>query len=93
MREYEEAMAAPLPQDLKSRFRRRFFGYKHCFAPDAPGHFKDALHTTVCCGFDWKDRFKILLSGKVVVKTVTVTENAVGDSVTSSLAFPVAEFN
>jgi hypothetical protein len=76
------------PLTRRQKFIYRWFPSQHCFAPEAPVHYKDALHIEVDCRFSFIDRLRILVCGRVVVKTVTVTENTVGNSVTSSLAYP-----
>lgn len=80
--------SAMSPLTRRKKFIREWFPAQHCFAPEAPVNYKDAVHIEVDCRFSFVDRLRILICGRVVVKTVTITENTVGNSVTSSVAYP-----
>lgn len=76
--------SAPDPRSWFQKLRDRAFPAKHCLAPDAPSGFKDCIHGHAVTRFSWLDRMRVLLSGVVVTSWVTVTENEIGQSVTSA---------
>lgn len=57
--------------------------------PEAPASYMDCLLIKTCIQFSWTDRIRILFTGKAQVDTKTVTENTIGNHVTSSTAYPV----
>lgn len=68
----------------RDRVRRRLFPRKHCFAPEAPGRFKDCITIHTVCVLCFWDRLRILATGRLEVTTRTATENEIGEHVTAS---------
>lgn len=75
------------PWTWKDRLRARLFPMQHCFAPEAPGRFKDCISVQTITVMSWADRLRLLFTGVVVTHTRTVTENEVGDSKTASVCY------
>ncbi len=71
----------------RDKLRAKLFPVKHCFAPEAPGFYKDCItiHTTTV--LSWTDRLRVLLTGVICTHTRTVTENEVGDSMTNAVLY------
>lgn len=74
---------------LDHYLRSRLFPYQHCELPEAPANWPDVVHVTTIASLSFVDRLRVLASGQLRVDTRTVTENVVGDSRTSSVAFPI----
>jgi hypothetical protein len=49
---------------------------------------KDVFVCRTQCSFSWADRLRILLTGRLMVETRTVTENEIGQHLTNSIAYP-----
>ena len=76
------------PWTWRERLRYRLFPNLHCDLPPAPATHLDCLHVTTVVHLSVIDRLRVLASGKLTVQTRTVTENIVGNAVTSSVAYP-----
>lgn len=76
--------SAPYPRTRFQKFRDKLFPSKHCFAPEAPGEFKDCIHGHAITKLSWTDRLRVLLTGVVVTSWRTVTENEVGRAVSAA---------
>lgn len=72
------------PRTRWQKIKNRLFPAKHCFAPDAPSEFKDCIHGHAVTRFTWADRFRVLLTGIVVTRWRTVTENEVGHTISAA---------
>ena len=70
----------------RDRLRWRLFPGGIPELPEAPAAYRDVLHCDTECYFGWRDRLRILVSGRVMVMTRTVTENMIGGCVTASIA-------
>lgn len=66
---------------LQQRIMRRLFPIKHCFAPDAPSHYKDCINQTTVSKLSFIERLRVLVTGIIVVHSRIVTENEVGNTV------------
>jgi len=86
-----EAMCAPDNRTRFEKIRDKLFPYKPCPLPDAPVHFADCIHQEIDCYFNFADRLKILLSGRVKVLSKIVTENSAGQTIASAESFPRAK--
>lgn len=71
----------------RDRLRSRLFPIQHCFAPEAPAHFKDCVTVRSVTYLSWIERLKLLWTGVVVTHSRTVTENEVGDSCTAAKCY------
>lgn len=76
------------PWTWRERLRFKLMPSQPCMTPEAPARFEDCLVMKTVVSFSWLDRFRILLTGCVVVQSKTVTEFRIGDNVTSSAAYP-----
>lgn len=72
------------PRTWRDKLRSKLFPARHCFAPEAPSHFKDCVTVRAVSTMSWIDRLRILWTGIVVTHVRTVTENEVGDSRTAA---------
>lgn len=84
----QELFAAPT---WRERLRWKLFPTQWCQLPEltADGCIpRDVLECTTTVHLDWLDRLRVLLRGKVVVKTRTVTEHQIGANVTTSVGYP-----
>lgn len=72
----------------RDRLRFKLLPSRHCSLPEAPAAYKDVLECRTFVGLSWPDRVRVLLTGVLVVHTRTVTENTIGEHVTSSVAYP-----
>lgn len=80
------------PWGWRERLRYKLFPSRFVPLPEAPAHFKDVLECQTCSVLDWLDRLRVLVTGKIVVKTRTVTEHTIGQSVTSSVCYVPLSF-
>jgi hypothetical protein len=71
----------------------RLFPAKYVDLPDAPSEFKDVLHVNSRWTLDWKDRIRVLLSGRVETRVKVVCENEVGATVSRSEYWAVNPFS
>jgi hypothetical protein len=71
----------------KQSLMNRMFPHRHCELPEAPFDSRDVLFCNVVTRLSWLDRVRVLISGTLVVKSVIVTENEVGDSKAASVCF------
>lgn len=76
--------AADAPWTWRRRLRARLFPVKHCFAPEAPVHFKDCINMTAVTKLSLADRLRCLLTGVVVQHSRIVTEHEVGNTISAS---------
>ncbi len=80
---------ASRPVTLKDRIRWRLYPANHCDLPEAPPKYKDVLVCRTGVQLSMLDRLRILVSGKLMVETRTVTENEIGAHITGSVAYPL----
>lgn len=71
-----------------SKIKRFFFPFTHCEYPEPEENnhsdYKGFFRTETTCYIDWKDRIKILFTGKILVTVKTVTEHEVGKSISTA---------
>ena len=67
----------------------RLYPSQHCELPAAPATHQDVLFTNVLVVLPFVDRLRVLISGKLAVRTKTVTENTVGNCVSSTVSYPL----
>lgn len=89
MEEKDNCYYADSPWTWREKLRYRLYPSMPCPLPSAPAAFADCVVVTTHVGLDWLDRLRVLVSGKLKVETRTVTENVVGGTVSSSVAYPV----
>lgn len=78
------------PVTWRDRLRWKFFPGDHCDLPNgAPVTHKDVLTIRTIVELSFVDRLRILCSGRLMCETKTVTENLIGASITSSVAYPL----
>ena len=73
----------------KDKLRSKLFPAHHLDMPEAPPTHKDVLVCRVTCCLSMLDRIRVLISGRLMVETKTVTENVIGNHITGSLAYPL----
>lgn len=75
--------------DLSWRQRLEYwlFPAGHCELPPAPTDSKDVIVSKVEFDLDWKDRVRLLASGRVSVEVRVVTENVVGRCFTHAVLY------
>lgn len=75
----------------KDKLRAWLFPSQYLDLPEVkePTKFQDVVVTKVTVEFSFLARLKILFSGRCLVETKTLTENLVGQCVTSSVAYPL----
>jgi len=73
----------------RDRLRWKLFPVRHLDLPYAPPTHRDVLVCRVTCCLSLADRLRVLISGRLLVETKTVTENIIGRSLTDSLAYPL----
>lgn len=89
----EQAFYSTLPWTWRDRLRWKLFPGKHPEVPMPKDYTAaDCLITDTRVGFGWADRIRVLLTGKVMVRTQTATEHAVGRCESTSVAFPVSRW-
>lgn len=84
----EQGYFVDTPWTWRERLRFRLFPNRHCDLPEAPATYQDCLVVTTVVRLSAIDRVRVLASGKLTVQTRTVTENIVGNAITSSVAYP-----
>lgn len=72
------------------RIAHKLFPHAHASAPDLPCATHDVICTRVKVDLDWKDRLRVLISGRCEVMTATATEHRVGRNACNSVFFAVA---
>lgn len=84
------AMHAPDPRTRWQKIIGRMFPGKHCFVPEDILHeeYHDCLHLTTVSDFSFWDRIRILITGRVTVRSKVITEGMIGKHVANSVAFP-----
>lgn len=75
---------APDTRTRWEKFKRKMFPAKHCFTPDAPGHYVDCMVGCSVSKLDILDRIRLLITGVAVVQWKILTENAIGASEANS---------
>lgn len=75
--------------DWRDKLRWRLFPAQHCDVPVAPPSYKDCLSCRITVTLSFSARIRLLFSGRLMVDSKTVTENTIGASVTSSVAYPM----
>jgi hypothetical protein len=85
----QQAYFVDTPWTWRERLRFKLFPSRHCSLPEAPVTYLDCVVSTTRAEFSFLDRLRILLTGKCVVQTKTVCQNVVGETRTSSVAYPV----
>jgi hypothetical protein len=58
----------PTPVPARKKLLRRIFPRQHVPVPENAGHY---MRTFVDVHLDWKDRLRTLVSGHVIVETIT----------------------
>ena len=69
----------------KDRLRCALWPQQHCGLPEAPETHKDVLVCTVTSELSLLDRLRVLFTGRICIKTKTVTENVIGNCRTKSV--------
>lgn len=62
----------------KHRLRLKLFPPNYPDCPRAPENYKDVLHQNSVVELSFLDRIRILISGRIAIKSQTVTENLIG---------------
>lgn len=75
----------------RERLRFKLFPVSYCELPAAPATYQDCVVCRTFVAFSFLDRLRVLLTGRVIVETKTVTEHIVGASLTASVAYPTLE--
>lgn len=75
----------------RDRLRWKLFPRSMCDLPEVPPQTatKDCITIHTVAELSLGDRLRVLFSGRLEVTTRTVTEHEVGNSITSSVAFPL----
>ena len=76
--------SAPDSRTRWQKIKHRMFPAKHCFAPEAPAEYKDCIHGSAVTKLSWLDRLRVVVTGVVVTRWRTVTENEVGNTVNAA---------
>ncbi len=72
----------------RNSFLQWFFPMRHLPIPNNESTYAEGYITTVAiCVFDWLDRLRILVSGKVEVKIYTKTDVMVNKAHSTSVAY------
>lgn len=84
-------LAVDFQPTWRDRLRWKLFPRTHCELPEVPPGTttKDCITIHTKCGLSIADRIRVLVSGRLEVTTRTVTQNEVGQSITSSACFPL----
>lgn len=72
----------------RERLWAKLLPTNYCSLPEAPATYQDCVVCRTVVGLSFVDRVRVLLTGYLIVDTKTVTENIVGDTRTSSIAYP-----
>ncbi len=83
----EQNFYADTPWGWRDRVRYKLFPSRGCPLPEAPPHYADVLHVNTLAVLDWPDRLRVLLTGRLVVRTRVVTEHTIGGSIASSVVY------
>ena len=76
------------PWTWRERLRFKLYPSRYCELPEAPASYEDCVVTKTVAVLSLLDRLRVLLSGRFVVETKTVTEHKVGACITASVAYP-----
>jgi hypothetical protein len=79
---------AETPWGWRDRLRFRLFPSQLCPLPEAPATYKDCIVIRTVVVLRFPARLQLLISGRLIVETRTVTENVVGNAVSASVAYP-----
>jgi hypothetical protein len=82
----EDYCAQYLPQ-WQEKIGHRLFPATNCDLPETPFVARDCLVVRVKVHVSWPDRIRLLLTGRAIVESKTVTENHIGHNATSSCAY------
>lgn len=80
---------------FKTRLRRKIFPSKHgnasqkAIAKDVKFQVRDCYVCRIMAELSMVDRIRILVSGRLVVDTITYTENQIGEHVVGSECWPL----
>lgn len=74
----------PEPLPLRAKIGHKLFPQKYVDLPKAPATWPDVLHSDTTIVIDWKDRIRILLTGRAVLRSKTITQNIIGDHIQGS---------
>lgn len=85
----EQAYYANSPWGWRERLRFKLFPSLPCPLPEAPAYYEGVLEIRTIAVLDWKDRLRVLLTGKLMVETRTVTEHTSGGVISSSVVYPL----
>lgn len=67
----------------KARLLRPFFPHQHIEAPEA-GHY---MRSNCCAYLDWRDRLRVLVTGRINVDTLTKTSEPVRAAMSESVVY------
>lgn len=81
-------MAAPKKRTMFDRF----FPARWVELPEAPAEFKDVVCVHSTWNLDWKDRLRVLFSGRIKCQMKIVCENAVGATMPASVYWAANPF-
>ena len=84
----EQGYYVDIPWTWRDRLRFRLFPGRHCELPPAPATYRDCVVVKTVVSLSLLDRLRVLVAGNLTVETKTVTEHVVGDTATSSVAYP-----
>lgn len=85
----EHCYVAEYKPSLSERFQK-FLGYGDCLQPDfeddphAEGYTESYLMNVTLAHLDWKDRLRVLISGRLVVRVSTKTDKIIERSYSKS---------
>ena len=84
---------ADSPWTWREKWRDRLFPSRPCQCPmPEKYHAEDVVVIRTCVSLSLLDRFRVLLTGAVIVETRTATEHIVGQTETTSVAYPSLPF-
>ncbi len=84
----EVAMSSP----PRHPWLKKLFPSKWVDLPEAPAQFKDVMFINSTWVLDWKDRLRVLISGRVEMRAKVVCQNEVGDSRAASEFWAIDPF-
>lgn len=86
MNNQTEAFVSSRPWTWKDKLRTRLFPSKYCEAPDSirSGEYMDVLVCKVTARLSMIDRLRVLISGRFVVESKTITQNIIGATLSHS---------
>lgn len=81
-------VSAPPPRNWRNQFARMWPSQYHN-VPDLPTWAKDAIYCETVVDLSFADRIRVLLSGRLCVRSRTLTETRPGRVQSSSLGYPL----